>query len=100
MPVRCPDCGSDEVGTKERLTGTALVEGYDAETGEFVYSGETIVDWDGSETQRTPDGQTLLYCRACCAQFASLTYPARPVGRAPRYAPPAPADFGRRTTDQ
>ena len=78
VPVRCPYCGSVDVGTEERLTGTALVEGYDAETGEFVYSGETIVDYDGSETQRAADGRALLFCRACCRHFP---YPARPTGR-------------------
>jgi hypothetical protein len=76
--VRCPYCGSDDVGTEEHLTGTALVAGYDADTGEFAFTGETIVDYDSSETQLLPDGRALLCCRACCQHFP---YPGRPSDR-------------------
>jgi hypothetical protein len=69
--VVCPQCGSDDVGTFERLIGVALVAGYWPEAGghgEFAYTGEIKVDWDSSTTAME-DGQPVLECRTCLTQF-------------------------------
>lgn len=77
IPVRCPKCCDTNVGTEEELIGTALVRGFDPQTGEFEYTGETIVYYEGSVTQTSDDGRTLMFCRDCCTHFL--------------FDPPAPA---------
>ena len=67
-PVRCGKCGGTNVGTEEELIGTALVSGYDPQTGEFEYTGETVVYYDSSQTQYM-DGQVVMFCRDCCHHF-------------------------------
>ena len=76
IPVRCTRCHGTHVGTEEALSGTALVSGYDPQTGEFEYA-ETIVDFDSSTTQTSDDGRVVLFCRECCQHFL--------------FDPPAPA---------
>ena len=76
IPVRCPRCHGTNVGTEEALTSTALVSGYDAQTGEFEYA-ETIVDFDSSTTQMSDDGRVVMFCRDCCQHF--LFDPPAPV---------------------
>jgi hypothetical protein len=68
QPVRCGKCRGTNVGTEESLVGVALVAGYDPQTGEFEYTGETVVDYESSETQRQ-DGRIVMFCRDCCRHF-------------------------------
>ena len=68
-PVRCDKCRGTNVGTEEELIGTALVSGFDPHTGEFEYTGETIVYYDSALTQKSDDGRTIMFCRDCCRHF-------------------------------
>ncbi len=77
LPVRCPQCRGTNVGTEEELIGTALVSGFDPQTGAFEYTGETIVYFDSSVTQTSEGGRTIMFCRDCCPHF--LFDPSAPV---------------------
>jgi hypothetical protein len=68
-PVCCDTCRGTNVGTEEELIGVALVTGYDAQTGEFAYTGETVVDYESSQTQKSEDGRAIMFCRDCCRHF-------------------------------
>ena len=57
----CPACGSEELGTVESIPGIALGR---IEEGRFAWSGDTEVDWNGSETARSERGVTLE-CPVC-----------------------------------
>ena len=61
----CPNCGQDDcLATVETVRGYASIFGID-ERGEFEYAGDTMVDWDSSETVTDPLGRPLLHCEAC-----------------------------------
>ena len=57
----CRACGSAEVGTAESVPGVALgrIEG-----GRVEWSGQTEIDWNGSETVVTDKGVEVV-CAAC-----------------------------------
>ena len=81
-PVHCDKCRGTNVGTEEELIGTALVRGFEPRTGEFEYTGETVVYYDSALTQTSDDGRTIMFCRDCCRHFLFDTQAAA--------APPAP----------
>src|SRR5436190_3552952 len=71
IPIVCPECKGDDVGTVERHIGIARVAGCRPEPGrhgEFAYTGETKIDWDSSTTA-TEDSKPVLECRTCLTQF-------------------------------
>lgn len=39
------------IGTLESVSGTALIRGFDSETKEHLYSGQTVIDWDTQVTE-------------------------------------------------
>jgi hypothetical protein len=60
QPLACPSCGSEDLASVERLTGTCpgrFVCQVDGRV-RFIDAGVTDVDWDSS----TPDG---VECGAC-----------------------------------
>lgn len=57
----CPVCGSAEVGTVESVPGVALGRISDAR---IEWTGQTEIDWNGSETLVTDQG-TALACASC-----------------------------------
>ncbi len=65
LPVQasdaCPACGSPEVGTIESVPGVALgrISG-----GRLEWTGQTEIDWNGSETLVTEVGVALA-CASC-----------------------------------
>jgi hypothetical protein len=60
--VFCPECGSEQVGTLERLIGTAEVTAWTVVDGKVTnvadWGGYTEVHWDASET----DGAACSNC--------------------------------------
>ena len=57
----CPACGSSEVGTVESVPGVALSR---ISEGRLEWTGQTEIDWNGSETLATDDGPVLA-CASC-----------------------------------
>lgn len=43
--------GKRIIGTLENVTGTALLLGFDPETKEHIYAGQTDIDWNSQVTQ-------------------------------------------------
>lgn len=65
----CPKCGSDQVGTLEKVPGCARVLGVN-DDGTFAYEGETVMWWDDSETLVDDDEEPRLCCAYCGEEFA------------------------------
>ena len=57
----CPACGSPEVGTVESVPGVALGRISDSR---IEWTGQTEIDWNGSETLVTDHGIALA-CASC-----------------------------------
>jgi hypothetical protein len=57
--LNCPTCGEVARGTCETLVGTALL--VHNEDGSSEWEGETIIHWDGQQTD-TRDGMIVLDC--------------------------------------
>ena len=64
-PIKCPKCRSPRhVGTLDIIPGIAYVSGV-TPGGNFQYVGETMVLWDGQETQYDAKGRVLMVCDKC-----------------------------------
>ena len=71
-PDVCPECGAAIRGTCDLVPAVALVE-RDPATGEFEYSGESKMCWDGQTTETDDVGRWRLICLNGHEFFAEVT---------------------------
>lgn len=67
----CPFCGSEKVGSYEKLSGVALVSRGDDD--KLYYEGYTEIFWNDQQSRYTEDGEKRLMCCASCGEV----WPAR-----------------------
>src|SRR5688572_23271434 len=61
--LNCPTCARPAIGTVDLIPGTALFADHEG-SGQVEFCGETLVHWDGQNTQTGMSRQPLVTCGA------------------------------------